>query len=70
MRLHIADCTFMQPMLVFLSRVEKFFSPVSTLFSRLTFWRFMHLFQVCTFICAHAGFHTTPSLIVASPCIS
>ncbi len=60
MRLHIADCTLMQPILVFLSRVEKFFGPVSTLFSRLTFWRFMHLFQVCTFICAHAGFHTTP----------
>jgi hypothetical protein len=60
MRLHIADCNLMQPILVFVSRVEKFFSPVSTRFSRLIFWRFMHLLQVCTFICALAGFHTTP----------
>lgn len=60
MRLRIADCNLMQPILVFVSRVENFFSPVSTRFSRLTFWRFMHLFQVCTFICALAGFHTTP----------
>jgi hypothetical protein len=60
MRLHIADCSLMQPILVFVSRVEKFFSPVNTHFSTLTFWRFIHLFQVCTFVCALAGFHTTP----------
>ncbi len=37
MRLHIADCSLMQPILVFVSRVEKFFSPVNTHFSTLTF---------------------------------
>lgn len=37
MRLHIADRNLMQPILMFVSRVEKFFRPVSTRFLRLTF---------------------------------